>query len=231
MRTGSFRELLHWSGDTLYEGWPHWARQLGGWFQVIPLLLIPIVAIYQVLRHICDPSVPTPFSSVCPTSSRTVLLCSHYPFRFWLCSPFSQPWKKLCRPEIDPELVEDPRMDPEMDPSSRPGGVNEVRLELSQFQHQEGHDERGDPPPKYSPPPSYSIATGAMLAEAVRISKLLFSSASPLSRLVPGRRSLHAHPHRRRSSPSPNPVKRSLSAPPQRLPFTVYSPQPSALLS
>ncbi|CAG0879028.1 unnamed protein product [Darwinula stevensoni] len=204
LRTGSFRELLHWSGNTLYEGWPPWARQLGGWFQVIPLLLIPTVAIYQVLRHICDPSIPAPFSS---------------------------PWKKLCRPEVDPELVEDPRTDPEMGPSSGPGGVNEVRLELSQFQHQEGHDERGDPPPKYSPPPSYSFATGAMLAEAVRISKLLFSSASPLSRLVPGRRSLHAHPHRRRSSPSPNPVKRSLSAPPQRLPFTVYSPQPSALHS
>ncbi|GAB6032273.1 hypothetical protein CHUAL_010913 [Chamberlinius hualienensis] len=51
-KLGNFGRMFSWGDQDGYEYWPSWSKQLGALVQLIPVLLIPIIALVQLLRYL-----------------------------------------------------------------------------------------------------------------------------------------------------------------------------------
>ncbi|KYB29348.1 sodium-dependent transporter bedraggled isoform X1 [Tribolium castaneum] len=52
VRNGNFRDIFVWHHAPVPEYWPLWARQLGSMLQLVPILLVPLVAVIQSYRYL-----------------------------------------------------------------------------------------------------------------------------------------------------------------------------------
>jgi solute carrier family 6 (neurotransmitter transporter) len=51
-KNGSFRDIFIWHHAPVAEYWPLWARQVGSMLQLVPILLVPLVAVIQSYRYL-----------------------------------------------------------------------------------------------------------------------------------------------------------------------------------
>lgn len=51
-KNGNFKDIFIWHHAPVAEYWPMWTRQLGSMIQLIPILLIPLVAVIQSYRYL-----------------------------------------------------------------------------------------------------------------------------------------------------------------------------------
>jgi solute carrier family 6 (neurotransmitter transporter) len=51
-KNGSFRDIFVWHHAPVAEYWPLWARQVGSMLQLVPILLVPLVAVIQSYRYL-----------------------------------------------------------------------------------------------------------------------------------------------------------------------------------
>ncbi|XP_063930579.1 sodium-dependent transporter bedraggled [Zophobas morio] len=51
-KNGNFREIFIWHHAPVAEYWPLWARQIGSMLQLVPILLVPLVAVIQSYRYL-----------------------------------------------------------------------------------------------------------------------------------------------------------------------------------
>ncbi|XP_044591608.1 sodium-dependent transporter bedraggled [Cotesia glomerata] len=147
-RSSNFRELYSYRRNGK-DYWAVWSRQLGAAMQLIPILIIPAVAIIQTCRYLNN-GPPDIFDT---EQTETNDHCEH-------CN--GNRIQLLYRPSLEPE--------------SARRRLTQLRNNTTTSIH---HDTTGilpttsdvpfeDPPPKYTPPPSYTTATGARIAKMLR---------------------------------------------------------------
>ncbi|KAF6212414.1 hypothetical protein GE061_012937, partial [Apolygus lucorum] len=51
-KSGNYRDLFKWGSPMSYDFWPPWSRTFGTLLQIIPLLTIPFVALFQSCRYL-----------------------------------------------------------------------------------------------------------------------------------------------------------------------------------
>lgn len=51
-KNGNYREMFVWHHAPVVEYWPLWARQIGSLLQLLPIILIPLVAVIQSYRYL-----------------------------------------------------------------------------------------------------------------------------------------------------------------------------------
>ncbi|XP_071444051.1 sodium-dependent transporter bedraggled isoform X2 [Hetaerina americana] len=125
--------------------WPIWARQVGTFLQLIPLLSIPIIALIQTIRYLSSGS-PDLFERI------QALYC---PYPHTSRNRYMDQSQGTTTQRVgNTERVT--RGAPRSEGNSN-GATNEIGL--NNFE---------DPPPKYTPPPSYTTATGARIAKLLR---------------------------------------------------------------
>ncbi|XP_044258014.1 sodium-dependent transporter bedraggled isoform X2 [Tribolium madens] len=54
VRNGNFRDIFVWHHAPVPEYWPLWARQFGSMLQLVPILLVPLVAVIQSYRYLSN---------------------------------------------------------------------------------------------------------------------------------------------------------------------------------
>ncbi|CAG0916375.1 unnamed protein product [Notodromas monacha] len=129
------------AGKHFYLYWSKGVRQVGGWIQVGPLLLVPVVAAAQIVWYLsCG---PTDLFGRIKALYRPPLTFNHGRSR---TSRYRQ---QASAGNLQVEL--DQQSDHADEDADEVPGAN-------------------DPPPLYTPPPSYSTATGAMVAKFLRAS-------------------------------------------------------------
>ncbi|XP_046752240.1 sodium-dependent transporter bedraggled isoform X4 [Diprion similis] len=159
-KSSGFRDLYTYR-RTSKDYWAVWTRQLGAAIQLIPILMIPIVAIIQTCRYL-NSGPPDILDNEQVEVNRIQL---------------------LYRPSLEPEDAADAQtqVGNETTTSLHGNGVLPSTTDVP-FE---------DPPPKYTPPPSYTTATGARIAKMLRqsfrrsvrrIANVLGESSTPRSR-------------------------------------------------
>ncbi|XP_044008403.1 uncharacterized protein LOC122852579 isoform X1 [Aphidius gifuensis] len=169
---GGFRDLYVYK-KTRGEYWAVWARQLGAAIQLVPILLIPAVAIIQTCRYLNN-GPPDIFDN-----EQMEVNCTY-------CEQCNaNRIQMLYRPNLDSEETRHgtARYGNPTSTSIHGNGI----LPTTDIPFE-------DPPPKYTPPPSYTTATGARIAKMLRqsfrrsvrrIANVLGESSSVLPRTRP----------------------------------------------
>ncbi|KAL6442681.1 hypothetical protein ACFW04_002647 [Cataglyphis niger] len=170
-KSSGFRELYSYR-RTSRDYWAVWARQLGTAIQLIPILMIPAVAIIQTCRYLNN-GPPDIFDN-----EQVEITVNH-------CEQCNGRIQLLYRPPLEPEDPRDAQTQIGNDTGTGslhgngilPAATTEIPFE--------------DPPPKYTPPPSYTTATGARIAKMLRqsfrrsvrrIANVLGESSAPRQR-------------------------------------------------
>ncbi|XP_046602174.1 sodium-dependent transporter bedraggled [Neodiprion lecontei] len=172
-KSSGFRDLYTYR-RTSKDYWAVWTRQLGAAIQLIPILMIPIVAIIQTCRYLNNG--PPDIFDVRVRSEQVEVNVSH-------CAQCNGRIQLLYRPSLEPEDAADAQtqVGNETTTSLHGNGVLPSTTDVP-FE---------DPPPKYTPPPSYTTATGARIAKMLRqsfrrsvrrIANVLGESSTPRSR-------------------------------------------------
>ncbi|XP_015599859.1 uncharacterized protein LOC107269926 isoform X2 [Cephus cinctus] len=145
-KSSGFRELYTYR-KTSRDYWSVWARQLGAAIQLIPILMIPAVAIIQTCRYL-NSGPPDIFDN-----EQMEINVSH-------CEQCNGRIQLLYRPSLEPE---DPR-----DAQTQIGNDTSTSIHGNGILSSTTDIPFEDPPPKYTPPPSYTTATGARIAKMLR---------------------------------------------------------------
>ncbi|XP_046403337.1 sodium-dependent transporter bedraggled [Ischnura elegans] len=125
--------------------WPIWARQVGSFLQLIPLLCIPIIAFVQTVRYLSSGS-PDLFERI------QALYCP-------------SPRITHCRYMDNSQAASTQRVG---NSERTTGGSSRTEGNSNGNASEGGVNNFEDPPPKYTPPPSYTTATGARIAKMLR---------------------------------------------------------------
>lgn len=102
-KLGDFGRLFSWTEGTGYMYWPVWAKQLGALIQVLPIVIIPVVAFIQAIRHLSKGSgslVERCERLVRPTP--VLLPCEHDPLGISTQATNSQQEPETTAPRDDP---------------------------------------------------------------------------------------------------------------------------------
>jgi len=135
--TSESSRLYDWNIAKQNHYWEVWARELGSCLQLMPILLVPLVAIVQTCRYLSKG--PSDLFEVKFSMINFVVFIT--PFTIYL-----QRIESLYRPH--PERLHNQN--------------NNIENFVTSTQDaNENSEVPYDPPPKYTPPPSYSTATGA----------------------------------------------------------------------
>ena len=163
--------MFDWTTNNGYQYLPSWVREIGAMMQVLPILLVPFVAVIQSCRYFLNSNGQERMHEV--IIWKVIKICKG---------------GKLFRGERQRQLVSiyilfyiglfqrvnnlyRPRYN-NSNGRNRRGGNNRNRngVVLTNFNQRSSRQNDGnstnqerldDPPPKYTPPPSYSTATGA----------------------------------------------------------------------
>ncbi|XP_016839751.3 uncharacterized protein LOC100123368 isoform X2 [Nasonia vitripennis] len=127
--------------------WSIWARQLGASIQLIPILMIPVVAVIQTCRYLNN-GPPDIFDS-----NQVEVNVSH-------CNQCNGRIQLLYRPSLEP--------DDQRNGQTQLNGAAGGNLHGNGLVSSTTELPFEDPPPKYTPPPSYTTATGARIAKMLR---------------------------------------------------------------
>ncbi|XP_029672620.1 uncharacterized protein LOC115241154 isoform X1 [Formica exsecta] len=170
-KSSGFRELYSYR-RTSRDYWAVWARQLGTAIQLIPILMIPAVAVIQTCRYLNN-GPPDIFDN-----EQVEITVNH-------CEQCNGRIQLLYRPPLEPEDPRDAQTQIGNDTgtgSLHGNGILAAATTEIPFE---------DPPPKYTPPPSYTTATGARIAKMLRqsfrrsvrrIANVLGESSAPRQR-------------------------------------------------
>ena len=131
-----FSEMFDWTTHSGYLYLPSWVREIGAMMQLLPLLLVPFVAVIQSCRYFLNGQ-----------------------------GPLHERINLLYRPSFEAHTSRSAQSRSNRRRRHRRGGAGsgagENGVVLTNYNSGDRFSPINDPPPKYTPPPSYSTATGA----------------------------------------------------------------------